>query len=236
MSVDQEIPSPLLPKDTDKFLLSKSLTFDNTKAEKIDKIESDKKMEDVSTPAIIDKEINIKMEIEEPKPQKRKSVKRRSRKCVMIEYSKVTNELKVIINKIKGEKVRTKIHKTVTLREKKIEKPLSKETKEIKTPIKNLKLKTKRSCSLLKNISKEVKNKIKKAPVKKEKTDSIKSFKRVLLKTKVTKEIKSRTLRSGVAVGNITKTSKSKQSPRTRSQKKQSSKREPSKSKRKLIV
>lgn len=77
MSVDQEISSPLLAKDTDKFLLGKSLTFDNTK---IEKIESDKNMEDISTPAIIDKEINIKMEIEEPKQQKRKSVKRRSRK------------------------------------------------------------------------------------------------------------------------------------------------------------
>jgi hypothetical protein len=72
--------------------------------------------------------------------------------------------------------------------------------------------------------------------MKKEKTESIKSTKRVLLKTKITKDNKSRTLRSGVTIGSIVKDSKSKQSPRTRSQKKkQSTKRDPSKSKRKVI-
>jgi hypothetical protein len=72
--------------------------------------------------------------------------------------------------------------------------------------------------------------------MKKEKTESIKSTKRVLLKTKIIKDTKSRTLRSGVTIGSIDKSSKSKQSPRTRSQKKkQNTKRDPSKSKRKVI-
>jgi cell division protein FtsB len=134
MSVDQDIISPLLHKDKADFMVEKALTFDNTKLEIF---EEDKHMEDASLPPIIDNEINIKMEIEEPKSQmRRKSVKRRSRKSVLIEFSHVTNELKVIINKIKGDATKRKVHKTVTLKNKKQEKSLSKESKETKTPIK----------------------------------------------------------------------------------------------------
>jgi cell division protein FtsB len=134
MSVDQDITSPLLHKDKADFMVEKALTFDNTKTEIF---EEDKHMEDASLPPIIDNEINIKMEIEEPKSQmRRKSVKRRSRKSVLIEFSHVTNELKVIINKIKGDATKRKVHKTVTLKNKKQEKSLSKESKETKTPIK----------------------------------------------------------------------------------------------------
>ena len=134
MSVDQDITSPLLHKDKADFLMEKAHTFDNTN---IVIFEKDKHMEDVSLPQIIDNEINIKMEIEEPKSQmRRKSVKRRSRKSVLIEFSQVTNELKVIINKIKGDATKTKVHKTVILKNKKQEKSPFKESKEMKTPIK----------------------------------------------------------------------------------------------------
>lgn len=168
------------------------------------------------------------------KPQRRKSSKRKSKKSVFIEYSKLTHALKVIVKKIRGDKVKSKIHKSTTLKSKKSEKSL---VKEKKTLIKSLKVKSKRNVSVAKDTAISTKILEKKSPLDKVKLESGKSTKRVLLKTMVLKESKSRKLRSGTKIGKPPKTETKKSSPRTRSQKKmtQEDKVDTSKIKRKVI-
>ena len=140
---------------------------------------------------------------------------------MFIEYSKSTHDLKVIIQKIKGAKVRNKVHKSTTLKKGKQEKVKPKE--------KSIKVKTKRKSP---SKSKSQKEKVKKIPIKKEtKTASTRSNKRVLVK-KVSHDPNGRILRSGTAFGKNKRTVKEKGIPRTRSQKKrQATKRESSKHK-----
>jgi hypothetical protein len=174
-----------------------------------------------------------KLETSAQKPQRKKSSRRKSKKSVFIEYSKLTHSLKVIVKKIRGEKVKSKVHKSTTLKPKKSEKSL---VKEKKTPIKNLKVKSRRNASVAKDPAQSDKILEKKSPLNKVKLESGKSTKRVLLKTMVVKESKSRQLRSGTKLGKPSKTEAKKSSPRTRSQKKkQDDKADTSKIKRKVI-
>lgn len=174
-----------------------------------------------------------KLETSVQKPQRKKSSRRKSKKSVFIEYSKLTHSLKVIVKKIRGEKVKSKVYKSTTLKPKKSEKSL---VKEKKTPIKNLKVKNRRNASVAKDPAQSDKILEKKSPLNKVKLESGKSTKRVLLKTMVVKESKSRQLRSGTKLGKPSKTEAKKSSPRTRSQKKkQDDKADTSKIKRKVI-
>lgn len=137
MILDSDMPPAPLIKSKSEITMGKVGLFKLSKPE----LEaSDKLMDDVSSPVHIKEEVNVKMEVEEPK-QRRKS-KRRSKKAVFIEFNKQTFELKVLVEKTKGEKVKTKVHKQTVLKQKKVEKAKSKENK---TPKKTLKLKTKRN-------------------------------------------------------------------------------------------
>lgn len=190
-------------------------------------------MEDISDIKKNTFDRNDDMDVCEQKPQRKKSSRRKSKKSVFIEYSTLTHALKVIVKKIRGEKVKTKIHKSTTLKPKKSEKSL---VREKKNPIKSLKVKTKRNASVNKDLAQSDKILEKKSPSKQVTLEGGKSTKRVLLKTMVVKETKSRQLRSGTKLGKNPKSEAKKLSPRTRSQKKnQGDKRETSKIKRKVI-
>ena len=214
----------------------------------------DLKMEDIPE---LKQKLHVQSEMEEsaPKSARKKSTRRKSHKSLFIEYSKTTNELRVIIQKIRGEKIKNKLHKLTTLKVEKSEKsellskqkdksifinsPVKRTTKyKLKTPKKSLKVKSKRSVS---NIKHKIWNSdgVKKSPVKRDKQTPLKSTKRVLLKTMVVKEAQdskedsNRKLRSS---SKPSKAGKEAAAPRTRSQrKKQGAKRDPSKSKRKVI-
>ena len=200
---DVDMGSVSLTKSKSEITMGKVGIFSTSKVENPSQ---DKSMDDLTMLKSVKQEANVKMEISEPK-QRRKS-KRRSKKSVFIEFNQASFELKVLVEKTKGEKVKTKVHKQTILKPEKKEKSKSTDRK---TPKRNLKLKTKRNSSLIKNLSKKVKSKVKKAPVKKSvKVEEPKSTKRVLLKTMVVKPPKPRTLRSGNGLTKEGKTSKTK--------------------------
>jgi hypothetical protein len=160
------------------------------------------------------------------KHHKKRSSKKRSKKSILLEYTKSTHELKVIISKSKKptsdlplpnssenpmfRTFSTKI-KSITLKSEVLALPKKVTSK------KSLKLKTKRPVSIVKPKG-HLSDRSKKTPVKKE---VAKSIKRVLLKKIESKESKGRQLRSGTKLGGKKKEVKGPSVPRTRSQKKQ---------------
>ena len=151
----------------------------------------DLKTKSKEKPPIITQNL-IKNEVKMPNSNKKKSRSRRSRKVLFLEYSKWNHELKVIIQRTKGDKTQTKIHRTTVLKSGKVDKrkPIELINKfnnltsnkllhhensehEITNPI--------NKKSIVRN--KPIRQKIKKTPKKKEtKSGSIKSTKRVLIK------------------------------------------------------
>lgn len=116
-----------------------------------------------------------------------------------------------MVQKIKGDLAKTKIHRATTLKKGKVEKPKSKP----KPKEKSLKVKSKKP-----SVKKSLRTRVQKTPSKKSsKPSASKSTKRVLIK-KISSETHGRTLRSGVTLGKISSAAAQNKSPMTRSQKK----------------
>lgn len=222
---------PLLIKSKSEILIQKEKQKSQKK--RLHEQNNDKNMEDASS---VKQEKDIKQEFKSKpptKPHKKRTSKKKSKQSIFVEYTKSTHELKVIISKSKklnlpdsseNPMFRTfssKI-KSVTLKAEIPALPKKASSK------KNLKLKTKRSASIVKSKG-NVSDRSKVTPVK----EGTKSIKRVLLKRV---ESKGRQLRSGTKLGTAKKEVKGTSVPRTRSQKKQKDeKKENSRSKRKVI-
>jgi hypothetical protein len=165
--------------------------------------------------------------------KRRRRSKHNKKKSVILEYFKKSHEFNVIIGKHKVPESARPLSKTISKIEIKEE---SIDKKDLNKSIKNLKVKN-RSKNSSKSKTKRVETpKLKASLTINDKLLSLKSTKRVLLKTINSKEKNPRQLRSGTKLGNV-KTEKAKSSLRTRSQKKGKSsvKKEKSTSKRKVI-
>lgn len=226
IKLEAEVPPPLLKSKSAYASLEEKQLPDHFKTQTIN---FDRKMEDLSGMKSQQIDPQIKMEVCDERPSKIRLGKKKSKKCIYIEYSKRTHELKVIIQKVRGKKEKKKLHKTTILKKKKTERAKSKDAK---TPVKSIKVKSRRNASNVKKLS-VAKSKNKK-PLQREQSDSVTSTKRVLLKTNTPEESESRKLRSGTKLSTVVDRKKS--NPRTRSQKKkETKKRESSKTKRKVI-
>ena len=181
-----------------------------------------------------------KPKLEKTSRKRRRRSKHAKKRSIILEYFKKTHEFNVIISKLKPKhtesaKILSKTISKIEIIEESIDK------KERKQSIKNLKVKTRSkhsSKSKSKNGKKEV-PKLKASLTINEKLQTIKSTKRVLLKTITSKDKNKqnpRLLRSGKKLSK-NKAEKMKNSPRTRSQKKgrASVRKEKSGAKRKVI-